>query len=77
MNSKIGRPINNLRGQMFGRLLAAKVARTQGNGAYWLCYCECGEEVEVRSWYLTAGKIKSCGCYRSDSHADRLGKEVQ
>lgn len=49
--------IQDLTGQTFGRLQA--VSR---HGSYWLCHCECGTEKLIKSWPLTSGRTRSCGC---------------
>ena len=44
----------------------------QGN-VFWLCKCECGNNnVKVRGFALTSGKIKSCGCMRKQ-RAKKMG----
>lgn len=56
------RPIN-LVGQRFGRL---EVIREAGNNKHgqriFLCRCDCGKEIETKSYYLRQGDTKSCGC---------------
>ena len=32
----------------------------------WKCKCDCGKIVIKRSYYLTSGDTKSCGCLRRD-----------
>jgi hypothetical protein len=32
---------------------------------YWLCRCDCGNELEVRDTRLTGGNRRSCGCQAS------------
>ena len=39
----------------------------------WLCKCDCGKEVVVRGFSLSAGNTKSCGC-RNDIWKKNLGK---
>lgn len=34
-------------------------------GLYWLCRCDCGNEVSVLGSNLASGAVKSCGCIRS------------
>jgi hypothetical protein len=31
--------------------------------SYWLCKCECGNELKVTAGRLRSGHTKSCGCY--------------
>lgn len=38
---------------------------------YWLCKCDCGNEVVVRGSHLTTGAVKSCGCLKNSKHKIR------
>lgn len=49
-----------LAGQKFGRLTVIRRAGSLGRNALWLCRCECGEEVKVRSDRLVSGQRKTC-----------------
>ena len=33
---------------------------------FWMCYCECGEVIAVRSSHLVSNSIRSCGCLKID-----------
>lgn len=49
--------------QRFGKLTALKyVGHRDNGGSIWLCRCDCGKEIEVRSDSLVTGNTKSCGC---------------
>lgn len=37
---------------------------------YWICRCDCGNEISVITGDLKSGNTKSCGCYK----AERLSK---
>lgn len=56
--------IKDLTGQKFGRLTVIKRAPNKPNDAhaYWLCHCDCGNEVVYRGTNLIQGRAKSCGC---------------
>lgn len=57
-------------GQTYGLLTVnARATKNKGNNAVWICECRCGQETEVRADYLKAGKIISCGCYRTKMFA--------
>lgn len=58
----------DLTGKRFGRLtVIQKAAPIDGcTNARWLCECDCGNTVAVRSTTLRTGTSTSCGCYRSD-----------
>lgn len=55
-----------LTGRKFGRLTVLErdysLKRTS-----WLCSCECGNYKIVRSHDLVGGRVKSCGCIRSET----------
>lgn len=52
--------------QYFGKLQAIKPAPKR-NDKYtrWVCKCECGNEIEVRTDYLTSLHTTSCGCEKA------------
>lgn len=64
----------DLTGQKFGRLTVIRRAENKGKSVCWLCKCDCGNEVEVRSADLRNGMSKSCGCLR-DEVASKQGKQ--
>lgn len=57
----MGRRIENLIGKKFGKLRAIHPERINGK-IKWLCECECGQLIYVRTAELTSGRVKSCGC---------------
>lgn len=63
----------SLIGVKYGKLTVLNVAtpKIRPNGQrvpMLLCRCDCGKEVEVCSYELTAHKTISCGCYRSETN---------
>jgi hypothetical protein len=52
----------DLAGQRFGRLTALALSHMDRGRALWLCRCDCGGEVSVRSDHLKARHTASCGC---------------
>ena len=63
-------PIKDLTNQKFGKLTAIKPTEKRLNGqVIWLCQCECGKEIEVRSYNLVSGITCSCGCL-NQSHGE-------
>lgn len=56
----------DLTNQKFSKLTALEKAPKR-NDKYtrWVCQCECGERVEVRTDYLRNGHTTSCGCEKA------------
>lgn len=48
-----------------------------GNGAYWLCRCDCGTEVAVLGIKLRYGMVRSCGCLRDMPRDERLRRGLK
>ena len=71
----MGRSLD-LTGQHFGRLTAIERSskKKHGAGTYWVCRCECGNEVIVRCADLRSGNSKSCGCLRTDKIVEACTK---
>ena len=59
-------------GKRFGRLTLAGIA---GHTRYpsgrsilwWVCQCDCGKKIKIRSNNITSGMAKSCGCLRRET----------
>ena len=65
----------DLTGKNFGRLTAIKTIETGNNRrTKWICKCDCGNTIVVRTDALTSGKTKSCGCYKKDKVKERFFK---
>ena len=55
----------DLTGQRFGRLTVKQRGSNAKDGRIqWICICDCGAPIEVRSYALKGGHTKSCGCFR-------------
>lgn len=61
----------DITGAKFGRLEVLSRAENLGGLAAWLCRCECGSTVKVRSQDLRRGKSNSCGCLKIEQLNDR------
>lgn len=57
----------DLTGMRFGKLVAIRPHHSNQHKTYWLCRCDCGNEVVVPRPNLSSGKTTSCGCMRSKS----------
>lgn len=66
--------IKDIRGKRFGRLLVLKFVASDRYKTVWLCGCDCGNIVEVRSGDLGSGHTKSCGCLKSDAFQKTITK---
>ncbi|WP_288745778.1 hypothetical protein [uncultured Enterococcus sp.] len=74
-----GRIRNDLTGKTFSYLKVIERSSDKGNGkkpvVKWLCECECGDKVAVKSDSLLSGHTKSCGCKKlkhGKSNKERL-----
>lgn len=61
----------DLTGQRFGRLLVMYQAPHQNGRVAWHCKCDCGNEKDIKSELLRAGKAQSCGCLHKELLAHR------
>lgn len=66
--SNFGRPVVDLVGRRFGRLVVLRRAVNRKNHqARWYCRCECGDFSIVSGYRLRSGRTKSCGCWKRDT----------
>ena len=57
----------DITGNKYGRLTVIKRdGKSKDHQAMWLCECECGNQVRVRSKDLRSGHTTSCGCYNRE-----------
>jgi hypothetical protein len=60
----------DLTGQTFGRLTVVALSKEkQGRNCCWICSCECGASVTIRSGVLINGTTQSCGCLQRERAA--------
>jgi hypothetical protein len=53
----------HMTGMKFGRLTVREItSKRNGGEVYWLCDCECGEQITARGGHFRSGGIQSCGC---------------
>lgn len=57
----------NMQGMRFGMLTVGNLVpgENKAGRARWECKCDCGNTRIIVGAELRAGKVKSCGCYRS------------
>lgn len=71
----MGKPVIELVGERFGRLLVLERSGTNKHGgATWLCRCECGTQKVVAGRQLVVGKTRSCGCLHDEGRAPKHGQ---
>lgn len=56
----------DLTGQIFGRLTVLRPDPAKTRTSKWICLCSCGETTSVRTYHLTGGRVRSCGCLSRD-----------
>lgn len=65
----------DLTGQRFTRLtVCGRSARTEKYGAFWDCICDCGAKVAADSSSLRRGRVKSCGCKKTEPENNGMFK---
>lgn len=58
----------DLTNHRFGRLVVLKKDHVGERGrGFWLCRCDCGNEVVKKTQSLTDGRAVSCGCRREET----------
>lgn len=58
----------NLIGLRFGKLTVVEERRTEDNNRGWLCQCDCGNSIVVKTQSLTCDHRYSCGCEHRSWH---------
>ena len=57
------KPIENLHGRRFHKLVVISKSRTRNCGAImWKCKCDCGKIAFKKGSSLVGNRVKSCGC---------------
>ena len=69
------RPVIDITGHRFHHLTVLQLTGRRNRSALWLCQCDCGNTVEVRSDSLRRGDIQSCcGRWRQPPDNSRHGE---
>lgn len=58
--------IKQIAGVRFGKLIATTFLELRDHNAVWRCTCDCGNAIETTATNLGYGRVRSCGCLRSD-----------
>lgn len=53
-------------GKKFHRLTVVSFVEMRGKHSYWLCKCDCGNEMITRRNSLMMNHTKSCGCFQKE-----------
>jgi hypothetical protein len=74
----VSKRFKDISGQRFGKLIAIKRVENDKQGhVQWLCNCNCGNEVIVKSNSLRRGENHSCGCLQNEKASESsLQKET-
>ncbi len=56
------RPVPEIAGHRFSRLVALEIAGRGGRQVLWRCQCDCGKLTTVATGNLRSGHTRSCGC---------------
>lgn len=69
----------NIAGQVFGRLIAVKVAdrRSGIREVCWQCVCDCGNTTIVRANHLVSNRTRSCGCLLREQRREQGRRFVE
>lgn len=66
----------DLTGKKFNYLQVRERAPRKANtpSTYWICQCDCGNQVSVESYRLRNGRTGSCGCKKGERIATKVTK---
>ena len=59
----------DLTGQRFGKITVLRPAENIGTKTAWVCRCDCGREIIVKTYHLRDNHTKSCGCTGGPEYA--------
>lgn len=62
----------DLTGQRYGKLVVLSQLPKEGMYYRYLCKCDCGNTIEVRSENLRSGRVKSCGCLKHATARNKI-----
>jgi hypothetical protein len=62
-------PLAQVAGCRFGRAQAIEISHKTKGSVFWRCVCDCGNEFRTTASALRKGRVRSCGCLRSEAVA--------
>jgi hypothetical protein len=65
----------DLIGKQFGNLKVIEQLPSQKGRRVWLCVCECGNQIPVKTVYLTTKETTSCGCLKKEQDLINLREQ--
>lgn len=68
----MSKPILDIKGERYGRLVVLSFDKIHQNKAYWNVKCDCGKYDIARSDRLRLGRKKSCGCLYEEKRTANL-----
>lgn len=73
----IGRKVGKLTVIKFDKIVCKRDNKGKNRDiGYWLCKCDCGNEVSISRNKLVTNKVKSCGCLIQESAEKRAKRQV-
>ena len=63
----MGRPVVNLVGKRFGKLVVIEQSPSISGRIRWKCQCDCGNITYADSGNIKKGQKRSCGCLFKDN----------
>lgn len=73
-------PFRDIIGEKFGRLTVVKlhhIKQLKRKFYYYLCKCDCGNEIIVLKSSLLNGLTRSCGCYNKEIRSKRMKERAK
>lgn len=63
--------------EKFGRLQPLYPTEKRVNKSIvWICQCDCGTKKEIPAFFMTGGRVKSCGCLKQETDKKPKGNVI-
>lgn len=66
----MSKKVHDITGCRYGKLTVISFFGIKNRGSYWICQCDCGNQIITSSHCLQQGNTKSCGC----THIEKSSK---